>query len=146
MDEQKWRMLSLEEAQELARKWLEKLQTCCCDRVDIVAGVYRKKAQNRDVDLVCSTRSMEALRSLGAVKEDAVRIVFNDEGRRVEVWHTPPATYDLIKWFRRLEAKDFIQLASRAKGKGYKLSWRQGLLKDGKLVTSNPERIEEILK
>ena len=142
---QKFKVLKLEEAKRLAEKWVKKLGECCCNRIDVVAGVYREKPETSDVDLLCQPKDMKLLRALGPVKEDRIRIVFNDEGRKVEVWKSSPDEYELLKWYRRLEAKDFIQLASRAKEKAMKLSWREGLIKDGKVLTKDPEEIEEAL-
>ena len=137
--------MQLQEAKQLAEKWIRLLGDCCCDRVDVVAGVWRGKPEPKDVDLLCSPKNMESLRALSPVKEDSIRIVFQDEGRKVEVWKSTPEQFDLLKWYRRLEAKDFIALASKAKEKGYKLSWKEGLMKDGKTVTSDPSEIERVL-
>jgi len=137
--------MRLEEAKQLAEKWIRLLTECCCERIDVVAGVWRGKPEPKDVDLLCQPKDVELLRGLNPVKEDRIRIVFNDQGRKVEVWKSDPDEYDLLKWYRRLEAMDFIALASKAKEKGMKLSWKEGLMKDGKKVTSDPSEIERIL-
>jgi len=139
------RELSLSEARKLAEKWLILLGECCCRKVDVVAGVYKGKDPTSDVDLI-GLCDLKSLRRLSPVKEDRVRIVYNDNGAKIEVWKAEDEmAYELKKWYRRLDRKQFIELASKAKAKGMKLSWQRGLLKDDKLVTVNHEEIGEIL-
>jgi hypothetical protein len=104
------------------------------------------------VDLICLPRDLDKLRDLNPVKEDSIRIVFNDpdekgEARKIEVWKAEnPEAYELKKWYRRLSKSSFIALASKAKSKGFVLSWTKGLLdQNGKVITRNPEDIEKIL-
>jgi len=147
MKEGRFKSLSIQEARQLADEWVHRLSQCCCQRVDVVAGVYRGKNPTSDVDLVCSPKSMDSLRRLSPVKEDSVRIVFDDAGRKVEVWHVKPEQYELIRWFRRTTPREFIQLASKAKAKGMHLSWREGLLdKEGRVVTKDPSEIARLLR
>jgi hypothetical protein len=141
----------LEEAKALAEKWL-KLLSNYCEQADVVAGVYRGKNPTSDVDLICLPKNMDKLRDLNPVKEDSIRIVFNDPdekggARKIEVWKSEnPEAYELKKWYRRLEREKFIELASKAKAKGYTLSWQKGLLDaEGKVITVKPEEIEQIL-
>jgi hypothetical protein len=98
------------------------------------------------VDLICKPKNMELLRQLSPVKEDKVRIVFNDEGAKIEVWVADGETYELKKWYRRMPRKRFIELASKARAQGMKLSWRDGLqTRDGKTII-NPAEIEKMLE
>jgi len=140
--------LELEEARRLAETWIARLKACCCDRVDLVAGVYRGNPQPRDVDLVCQPKggTRDRLRALNPVKEDRVRIVFNDQNRKVEVWTTSPEAYELTRWYRRLSKGRFIQLARKARRKGLRLSWRTGLQRNGETITLKPEEIQKILE
>ena len=138
--------LDIETARKLAQKWTEKLGECCCSKIDVVAGVYRGKNPTRDVDLICLPKNVEALRDLNPVKEDSVRIVYNDEGAKIEVWVADEATYELKKWYRRLPKEKFIELASRAKANQMTLSWQKGLIdSEGNIITTNPQKIEQIL-
>jgi hypothetical protein len=141
----------LEEAKALAEKWL-KLLSNYCEQADVVAGVYRNKPMNHDVDLICLPRDLDKLRDLNPVKEDSVRIVFSDPDekgnpRKIEVWKAEnPEAYELKKWYRRLEREKFIELASKAKAKRMMLSWQKGLLDaEGKVITVKPEEIEQML-
>jgi len=145
--ESRFKPLSIQEARKLAEEWIRKLSQCCCQRVDVVAGVYRGKNPTSDVDLICLPKDVQLLRNMDPVKEDSVRMVFDDAGRKVEVWKAEdPASYELKKWYRRLDKASFIQLASRAKAKGMRLSWREGLLDgDGRTITKDPGEIVSIL-
>ena len=138
--------MRLEEARRLAEKWVERLSKCCCLKVDIAGSTYRGEPNPRDVDLVCVPRDMEALREAGLVKEmDKTRITFKDGDQHIDVWLSTPERYPLTLWFRRMGAKRFIELASKAKAKGLKLSWKDGLMRDGETITLNPEEIEKYL-
>jgi hypothetical protein len=142
-----WRPLPLREAKELASKWMDRLRGYC-ELVDVTGSVYREsKDPVGDVDLICLARDLEGLRSLGPVKEDDVRIVFQDQGAKVEVWKSrDPGEYELKRWYRRMDRGRFIELASRAKARGMTLSWTRGLIgPDGKIITRRPEEIEAIL-
>jgi len=141
-----FKKLDLKTARKLADKWVRLLERCCCDRVDVVAGVYRGKPEPRDIDLTCLPKDRGLLKKLGSEKSDAIREIFFDKGRKVEVWVTDRQNYDLITWFRRKSRGDYIRLATVAKSRNMKLSWREGLLDDkGNLITKDPKRIEEIL-
>jgi hypothetical protein len=115
----------------------------------VVAGVYRGKSPTSDVDLICLPKggALQPLRSLNPVKEDSVRIIFNDAGRKVEIWKAEsPISYELKKWYRRTDPAEFIKLAKRARAKGMKLSWQGGLLGgDGRVVTKDPGEIVKLL-
>jgi hypothetical protein len=147
-----FKRLSLEEARQLAEKWLKKLSNYC-ELADVVAGVYRAKPENSDVDLICLPKNLGGLRDLNPVKEDSIRIVFNDPdekgaARKIEVWKAEDKdSYELKKWYRRKERNDFIRLASIAKSRGYTLSWQKGLVdSEGKVITVKPQEIEQILE
>jgi hypothetical protein len=113
--EQEFKELSLEEARMLAEKWL-KLLSNYCEQADVVAGVYRGKNPTSDVDLICLPKNMDKLRDLNPVKEDSIRIVFNDPDekgnhRKIEVWKAEnPEAYELKKWYRRLEREKLLPL------------------------------------
>jgi len=117
--------------------------------VDVVAGVYRGKNPTSDVDLICLPKdgTLQPLRGLNPVKEDSVRMVFDDTSRKVEVWKAEdPASYELKRWYRRTSPAEFIRLAKKARVRGMKLSWREGLLDgDGRLITKDPSEIVSIL-
>jgi len=52
MKEGRFKSLSIQEARQLADEWIRKLSQCCCQRVDVVAGVYRaKRARARGMRL-----------------------------------------------------------------------------------------------
>jgi hypothetical protein len=89
---------------------------------------------------------------LNPVKEDSIRIVFNDPDergnpRKVEIWKAENnEDYMLKRWYRRLSKEEFVKLASKAKAKGMTLSWQKGLLDaEGKVITVKPEEIERML-
>ena len=150
--EPEFRQLTIEEARKLAEKWLRKLSSYC-EAVDVVAGVYKGKNPTSDVDLICLPKDLNRLRDLNPVKEDSVRIVFNDPdekgaARKIEVWKAENReAYELKKWYRRLPRERFIQLASKAKSRGLTLSWQRGLVdSNGKVITRNPQEIERMLE
>jgi len=149
MKEGRFKSLSIQEARQLADEWIRKLSQCCCQRVDVVAGVYRGKSPTSDVDLICLPKdgTLQPLRDLNPVKEDSVRMVFDDAGRKVEVWKAEnPASYELKRWYRRTSPAEFIKLAKRARARGMRLSWRDGLLDgDGKTITKDPSEIVSML-
>jgi len=147
----KFKELDIETARKLADKWIKILQECCCSRIDVVAGVYRGKNPTKDVDLLCEVKDSEGLEKLKPVKKDSLRMVYADpnekgEPRKVEVWYCNEEKYPLYLWYRRTPKGTFIKLASKAKEKGMHLSWKQGLIKNGKVLTRNPSKIMEILK
>lgn len=114
--------------------------------MDVVAGVYRGKPETSDVDLICLVEDLGRLRSLNPVKEDSVRMVFEDSGAKIEVWKSGPEDYELKKWYRRLPPGEFVRLAVRAKERGLTLSWQRGLLDpEGKVITRDPREIERLL-
>jgi hypothetical protein len=142
-----WKPVPLREAKELASKWIGRLKDYC-ELVDVTGSVYNEsKDPVGDIDLICLPKDLQRLRSLGPVKEDDIRIVFSDEGRKIEIWKAEDQrSYELKRWYRQMEKSKFIQLASKAKAKGWKLSWKEGLMgPDGKLITSNPKEIEQLL-
>jgi hypothetical protein len=141
-----WETIPLEEAKKLAEDWKRRLAHAC-ERVDVTGSVYREsKNPVGDVDLTCLVKSREALKFLGPAKEDSVRTVYSDRGRKIEVWRVEdPAKYDLITWYRRTSKGDFIKLATKARERGMELSWKEGLKKDGKVITADPREIERIL-
>ncbi len=150
-NEVEFKELDIETARKLAKIWTEKLGECCCEKIDVVAGVYRGKNPTSDVDLLCMVKDEKALEELKPVKKDSLRFVYADpdekgEPRKVEVWYCNSEKYPLYLWYRRTPKERFIKLASRAKAKGMRLSWKEGLIDSGgKLITSNPTEIEKIL-
>jgi len=151
-------------AREIASKLLEILKECCCDRADVVGSVWRgDKFSVKDIDIVClpkDQRARETIRTLGHVKEEKSTHVAiclpepepsheirTDRCEHADVWIVEnPEAYDLALWHRRMRADQFIRLASMARQKGMKLSWKEGLIgMDGRVITRDPKEIERML-
>jgi uncharacterized protein involved in tolerance to divalent cations len=147
---EKWKRLPLDEAKKIAKVWVDRLKTCCCELVDVTGSVYNEsKNPVGDIDITCLIKDRQALQSLNPTKEDAIRTVYTDaQGHKIEIWRVEdPEKYELIRWYRRKSKGDFIRLASVAKSKGMTLSWQRGLVdQEGKVITVSPNKIEQMLE
>jgi DNA polymerase/3'-5' exonuclease PolX len=144
--------LKLEEAERIATQVSGKAGSCC-ERLELVGSIRRRKPDVHDVDFVALTENdngwfkiVEELKKLKAKTICSGKSViktlvpFGNGFFQVDFYRATHKTFGIHKLVRTGSAEHNMWLAGRACSKGMRLQYSQGLIRDGVAVAGEEEK------
>jgi DNA polymerase/3'-5' exonuclease PolX len=144
--------LKLEEAEIIAVQVRAKVEGCC-DRLELVGSIRRRKPEVHDVDFVALTQNdagwVKIVAELKKLKAKTLcsgksviktLVPFESGFFQVDFYRATPKTLGIHKLVRTGSAEHNMWLASCACSKGMRLQYSQGLIRDGVAVAGEDEK------
>jgi DNA polymerase (family 10) len=144
--------LELDEAEKIVGQVKSQVEFCC-ERIEIVGSIRRKKPNVKDVDFVVVTKSdlewyklSQELRRMKTKNINAGNQIiktlypYGDKYFQLDFYRATQDTFGILKLIRTGSADHNMWLAQYAISKGFRIKFGQGLMKDNKIVAGKTEK------
>ncbi len=144
--------LKLEEAEVIAKEVRANAEACC-ERLELVGSIRRRKPEVHDVDFVALTsNNIEWFRIVTELKKLKMKTIcsgksvlktlvpFGSGFFQVDFYRAEQKTFGIHKLIRTGSAEHNMWMAGCAHSKGMRLQYSQGLLKEGVAVAGEDEK------
>lgn len=148
--------VKLEEAQEHANRLLFVIADLC-EKVEVVGSIRRKRPEVHDIDVIVIPKFDKPFYSLAwdhiatrLKKELNMQVIrkgpslmtlgFGEVDLPVDIYRAQPGTWGVLLLIRTGSTQHNIMLCSKAQQMGMKLSAKEGVIKNGKVIASRTEQ------